>query len=419
MHAIEKILARAAGKSEVKPGEIVTCKIDFAEINDLYLQTVYSFYEMGGKRVWDKDKVTFVFDHYSPAPTIKTAQNHKEMRQFAKEQGLTHHFDINTGVCHQVMAESGVVWPGMVLVATDSHTTTHGAFGAFGTGIGATDMATVLISGELWFRVPEIIKIEINGKLRSGVYAKDVILHILGKLKSDVAVYRAIEFSGSYIEELDVPSRMTICNMAVEMGAKTAYMKPNDKVLEYVRSRTNRKFIIDETDPGYEYKETYVFDVSPLSPQLAVPHSVDNVLPIEVVEKIKVDQAFIGSCTGGRLEDLEAAAKILHGKKINKDTRLIVISASTEVFQKAMKLGYVDILINAGATFASPGCGPCLGTHEGLLAPGEVCITATNRNFPGRMGSSEAFIYLASPATVAASALTGEITDPREVIGGK
>lgn len=419
MHAIEKILARAAGKNEVKSGEIVNCKVDFVEINDLYLQTIYSFYEMGGKKVWDKDKVAFIFDHYSPAPTIKAAQNHKEMRQFAKEQGLTHHFDINTGVCHQVMPEAGVVWPGMILVATDSHTTTHGAFGAFGTGVGATDMATILISGELWFRVPEIIKIEINGKLTSGVFAKDVILNILGKFKADFAVYKAIEFSGSYVEDLDVPSRMTICNMAVEMGAKTAYMKPNDKVLEYVRSRTDREFIIDETDSDFEYAQTYTFEISDLSPQLAVPHSVDNVSPIEEVEKVKVDQAFIGSCTGGRLEDIEAAAKILDGKKINKDTRLVVIPASTEVFQKAMKLGYVDILINAGATFTSPGCGPCLGTHAGLLAPGEVCITATNRNFPGRMGSSEASVYLASPATVAASALRGEITDPREIMRGE
>ncbi|MGE4282960.1 MAG: 3-isopropylmalate dehydratase large subunit [Clostridia bacterium] len=416
MHAIEKILARAAGKDKVEAGEIVNCKIDFAEINDLYLQTVYSFYEMGGTKVWDKDKVTFVFDHYSPAPTIKTAQIHKEMRQFAIEQGLTHHFDVNSGVCHQVMVEAGVVWPGEVLIATDSHTTTHGAFGAFGTGVGATDMATVLISGELWFRVPEVIKIEVNGKLQEGVYAKDVILHILGKLKADAAVYKAVEFCGSYIESLDVAGRMTICNMAVEMGAKTAYMKPNDKVLEYVGSRTDKQFTIHETDPGYEYTEIHVFDVNGLSPHLAVPHSVDNVYPIEDVEKIKINQAFIGSCTGGRLEDLEAAFKILDGKRIHPDTRLVIIPASTEVFQNAMELGYIQSLIRAGATFASPGCGPCLGTHAGLLAEGEVCITATNRNFPGRMGSTGAQIYLASPAGVAAAALKGEIADPREAL---
>ncbi|AEE92411.1 3-isopropylmalate dehydratase large subunit 1 [Tepidanaerobacter acetatoxydans Re1] len=416
MHAIEKILAKAAGKDEVHAGEIVNCRIDFAEINDLYLQTIYSFYEMGGEKVWDKDKVAFVFDHYSPAPTINSAQIHKEMRQFAKEQGFAHHFDINTGVCHQVLAESGIVWPGMILVATDSHTTTHGAFGAFGTGIGATDMATVLISGELWFRVPEVIKIEINGQLQEGVYAKDVILHIIGKLKADAAVYKAIEFCGNYIENLDVADRMTICNMAVEMGAKTAYMKPNDKVFEYLSTRMNEEFVIEETDLDYDYSETYVFDVSKLSPQLAVPHSVDNVYSIENVDKVKINQAFIGSCTGGRIEDIEAAFKILNGKKIHPDTRLIIIPASTEVFQHAMKLGYIQSLVKAGATFASPGCGPCLGVHEGLLTEGEVCISATNRNFPGRMGSTGAKIYLASPACVAASALEGKITDPRELL---
>jgi 3-isopropylmalate dehydratase large subunit len=416
MHAIEKILAKAAGKERVETGEIVNCKIDFAEVNDLYLQTIYSFYEMGGKKVWDNEKATFVFDHYSPAPTIQTAQIHKEMRAFVKEQNLKYHFDINKGVCHQVMPEAGIVWPGMILVATDSHTTTHGAFGAFGTGLGATDMATVLISGELWFRVPEIIKIEINGQLQEGVYPKDVILHILGKIKADGAVYKAVEFCGSYVDNLGVAERMTICNMAVEMGAKTAYMIPNDKVLEYVRSRTDKEFVIQETDADFEYSETHVFDVSELSPQLAVPHSVDNVYSIEEVKKVKVDQAFIGSCTGGRLEDLAEAYKILNGKKIHPDTRLVVIPASAEVYQNAMKLGYVQALVEAGATFTAPGCGPCLGTHAGLLAPGEVCITATNRNFPGRMGSTGADVYLASPASVAAAALKGEITDVREVI---
>lgn len=416
MHAIEKILANAAGKDSVQTGEILNCKIDFAEINDLYLQTVYSFHEMGGTSVWDNEKIAFVFDHYSPAPTINSAQSHKEMRAFAKEQNLKYHFDINMGVCHQVMPEAGVVWPGMILVATDSHTTTHGAFGAFGTGIGATDMATVLISGELWFRVPEIIKIEINGKLQSGVYAKDVILSIIGELKADAAVYKAIEFSGSYVESLGVAGRMTICNMAVEMGAKTAYMKPNDEVLEYVRLRTDNKFVIEETDADFEYIQTHIFDISELSPQIAVPHSVDNVYPIDEVKKVKVDQAFIGSCTGGRLEDIEEAFKILHGKKVHSGTRLIVIPASTEVFQNAMKLGYVQSLISSGATFTSPGCGPCLGAHAGLVADGEVCITATNRNFPGRMGSTGGQIYLGSPASVAAAALKGEITDPREVI---
>ena len=416
MHALEKMLSRAAGKERVTTGEIVNCKVDFVEINDLYPQTIYSFYEMGGTKVWDKDKATFIFDHYAPSPTVKTSQIHKEMRVFAGEQGLTHHFDINTGVCHQVMAEAGVVWPGMILVATDSHTTTHGALGAFGTGVGATDMATVLISGELWLRVPDIIKIKIDGTLQSGVYAKDVILHVLGTLKADAAVYKAIDFCGTYVEGIGVADRMTICNMAVEMGAKTAYMKPNDAVLKYVRERTGQDFDVLKTDDDFAFSKAYSFNVDNLSPQLACPHSVDNVYPIEQVDLVPVNQAFIGSCTGGRLEDIRAAVEILKGKRIHPQTRLIVIPASTEVYRHAMDLGYVQALMDAGATFASPGCGPCLGTHAGLLADGEVCISATNRNFPGRMGSAEADIYLGSPATVAASALMGKLTDPRKVV---
>ena len=416
MHAVEKILAKAAGKENVTSGEIINCKIDFAEINDLYLQTVYSFYEMGGEKVWDPGKIAFVFDHYSPAPTIKTAQIHKEMREFAQKQHLTHHFDINAGVCHQVMPEAGLIRPGMILVATDSHTTTHGAFGAFGTGIGATDMATVLISGELWFRVPEVIRIEINGKPATGVYAKDVILHIIGKLKADAAVYKAVEFSGDYVEDLGVADRMTICNMAVEMGAKTAYMKPNQAVLDYVAGRKVEPFEIPKTDLDFQYHETHRFDIQGMPPQLAAPHSVDNVIPLGEAAGTKIHQAFIGSCTGGRLEDLQAAFMILDGRRIHPEVRLIIIPASDEVYQEAMNRGYVQSLIKAGATFTAPGCGPCLGTHAGLLADGEVCITSTNRNFPGRMGSAKAGIYLGSPASVAAAALKGEIADPAAML---
>ncbi len=415
MHAIEKILARNAGKDKVAAGEIVNCKIDFAEINDLYLQTLFSFEEMGGKQVWDPEKIAFVFDHYSPVPTIQTAAIHKQMRSFKDMQCLTHHFDINKGVCHQVMPEAGIVWPGMILVATDSHSTTHGAFGAFGTGVGATDLATILLSGELWFRVPEVIKIVLDGALQPGVFAKDVILKILGTLKADAAVYKAIEFSGSYVDKIGVADRMTICNMAVEMGAKTAYMKPNEAVLAYVRSRTDKEFIIDETDDDYVYDCTYYFDVDTIKPQVAKPHSVDNVEDLDAViakDAIRVDQAFIGSCTGGRLEDIEAAYRVLDGKSISDHTRLVVIPASAEVYKKAMDKGYVQSLMTSGATFASPGCGPCLGTHAGLLGPGEVCVSATNRNFPGRMGSTEGSIYLTSPATVAASALSGYLQSP-------
>ena len=419
MHAIEKILAKNSGREKVSAGEIVTAKVDFAEINDLYLQTVYSFYEMGGEKVWDSERAAFVFDHYAPTPDIKSAANHGEMREFAKKNNLKFHFDTNCGVCHQVMPEAGVIYPGMIVVATDSHTTTHGAFGAMGTGCGATDMATILMTGELWFRVPEIIEVCLEGEAPAGVYPKDVILSVLGKIKADGAVYKAIDFTGSYVENLGVAGRMVICNMAVEMGAKTAYMQPNQAVLDYVNERAVRPYEVQYTDDDFKYEESYVFDVSELEPQLACPHSVDNVAPLSKVvaeKEVKLDQGYIGSCTGGREEDIAAAAKILDGKHIPKYTRLVVVPASAEVMQSCMEKGYIQSLIKAGATITTPGCGACLGAHEGILAPGEVCITTTNRNFAGRMGSTEAQIFLASPATVAASILNGCITDPRKYL---
>ena len=416
MHAIEKILAKNSGKSSVKTGEIVTAKVDFAEINDLYLQTIYSFYEMGGEKVWDRERCAFVFDHYAPTPDIKSAANHKEMREFAQKNGLRFHFDTNCGVCHQVMPEAGVIYPGMIVVATDSHTTTHGAFGAMGTGCGATDMATILMTGELWFRVPEIIEVRLEGEAPKGVFPKDVILAVLGKIRADGAVYKAIDFTGSYVEQLGVPGRMTICNMAVEMGAKTAYMQPNQAVLDYVSERAVRPFEVQYTDPDFEYAETYVFDVSTLEPELACPSSVENVHTLESVTSagdVLLNQGYIGSCTGGREEDIAVAAMILKGHHIPPYTRLIIVPASREVMLACLEKGYIQDLVHAGATVTTPGCGACLGAHEGVLAPGEVCITSTNRNFPGRMGSTEASIYLASPATVAARILNGRITDPR------
>lgn len=414
MHAIEKILAKHCGRDHVVSGEIVTANIDFAEINDLYLQTIYSFREMGGKRVWDKDKAAFVFDHYAPSPTVMAAQNHKEMRQFREEQGLTHHFDINAGICHQVMPEAGLVYPGMILVATDSHTTTHGAFGCLGTGVGATDLATVLITGKLWFRVPEIIRIHLEGIPTDQALPKDVILYIIGRIKADGAVYKAVEFTGEYIDHLDVAGRMVLCNMAVEMGAKTAYIQPNQAVLDYVRNRTDRKFEVEYTDDDFQYEETHVIDIDGLEPQVSMPSSVDNVEAVSRAGQIRIDQAFLGACTGGRLVDIEAAAHILKGKKIAPHVRMIVIPASREVLQASIAEGYLDILIEAGAAISTPGCGPCLSAHQGVLAADEVCVTTSNRNFPGRMGSREAGIYLASPATVAMSALTGYLTAPSD-----
>ncbi|MGM0438089.1 MAG: 3-isopropylmalate dehydratase large subunit [Bacillota bacterium] len=414
MHAIEKILANKSGKDKVETGEIVNVKIDLAEVNDLYLQVIKSFREMGGKKVWDKDKVSFVFDHYSPAPTLKAADNHKQMREFCKEQGIGKLFDINKGICHQVLPEAGLVYPGMILAATDSHTTTHGAFGAFGTGVGATDLASILISGELWFKVPEIIKIEINGKLKPEVMAKDIILNILGKLGQDAAVYKAVEFSGSTVKEMDIDERMVLCNMSVEMGAKTSYIEPDEKTYDFLKDRIDVEYDPVFSDEDYEYDEVYEFDVDKLTPQTAKPHSIDNIAPVAEVNEEEIAQIFIGTCTGGRLNDLKIAAEIIKGHKVADGVRLLVIPASDEVYQKALDAGYLDIFLKSGATVSNPGCGPCLGAHQGVLASGESCLSTSSRNFPGRMGSTEAKIYSVSPATAAISAIKGRLEKAEE-----
>jgi homoaconitate hydratase family protein len=412
MHAIEKILAKAAGRAAVSTGEIVNCRVDLAGINDLYLQTIRSFFEMGGQRVHDPAKLVVFLDHYAPASTIMQAGNQKQFREFCREQGIGLLMDINQGVCHQVLADLGLVGPGQVVVVTDSHTTTHGAFGAFGTGVGATDLATIMISGELWFRVPEIVRINLTGKLRPGVFAKDIILKIIGDLGADYGVYKAIEFTGETLADLSVSERMALCNMTTELGAKTSYIQPDAITLEYLLEKPGRSFEVFSTDSGYRYAAEHNFDVSGLTPQVAAPSSVDNVFPIAAVAGRPVDQAFLGTCTGGRLPDLAVAARILQGKQINPRTRLVVVPASRAVLLEAMAQGYLQTLIEAGATMVTPGCAACLGTHQGMLAAGETCITASSRNFPGRMGHPAAEIYVASPAAVAAAALAGEITDP-------
>jgi len=422
MHPLHQILARAAGRNKVKPGEFIVAKVDLAEINDLYLQVLLSFREMGGDKVWAPQKITFVMDHYAPAPTIKTAENQKKMREFAKEQGIKHFFDINRGVCHQVMPEEGLVWPGMILVATDSHTTTHGAFGAFSTGIGATDMAAVLLTGEIWLRVPEIIKINITGKTKKGIMAKDIILYIISQLGTDAALYKAIEYTGEVVNEMSLDERLVLCNMSVEMGAKATYIKPDKKVWNYLsqvkHQKVQKDMSIKQLD-GKEnevYESVYNFDITELEPQVALPNRVDKVVPVSQVIEEPIHQAFIGTCTGGRINDIKTAAEIIRGKKIPSWVRLLVIPASSQILKKCIDLGYIQILLDSGATLATPSCGPCLGAHEGVLAPGENCISTSSRNFPGRMGSTKAKIFLSSPATAAASAIKGVITDPREFL---
>ena len=360
-------------------------------------------------------------DHYAPPPTIKAAENQTKMREFAQQQGIKYFFDINRGVCHQVMPEEGLVWPGMVLVATDSHTTTHGAFGAFSTGIGATDMAAVLLTGKIWLRVPEIIKINIRGKIGKGIMAKDIILYIISQLGTDIALCKAVEYIGETVTDMSLDERLVLCNMAVEMGAKATYIRPDKKVVDYifkVNPKKYREFLTytnkNKDDEKYEF--IYNFDIANLEPQVATPHRVDNVVPVSRVAGEPIQQALIGTCTGGRDNDIKIAAKILKDKKISNKVRLLIIPASSKVLKNCIDLGYIQILLDSGATLVTPSCGPCLGAHEGVLSPGESCITASSRNFPGRMGSPEAKIFLSSPATVAASALKGVITDPREFL---
>lgn len=413
MHAIEKILAHGAGKASVQAGEIVTAEVDVAEVNDLYLQVVKSFYELGGKKVKKPQASTFVFDHYSPSPTIKASENHKAMREFCAAMGIDNLFDIGRGVCHQLLIENGFARPGSIVVETDSHTTTLGALGVFGTGVGATDMALILLNGALWFRVPEVMKIELNGALKPGVMAKDVILHVIGDLKQDAAIYKCVEFCGTTIDAMPAEERLVLCNMSVEMGAKASYIQPDKTTWEYLaRYGVNSPALAVSTDPDYKYQSVHSYDVSTIAPSAALPGSVDNLGEVRAQKGVHVDQVFIGTCTGGRLNDIATAARILKGKKVARGTRLIVIPASDKVFAEAMKAGHVQSLMEAGAVFSTPGCGPCLGAHEGVIAGGETCLTTSSRNFPGRMGSVDGKLYVVSPATAAASALEGVVADP-------
>ncbi len=416
MHAIEKLLAKKAGKKEVRRGEIINCEIDLAGINDLYLQTLRSFDEMGGVRVYDPNRVILFLDHYAPASTIMQAQNQKQFREFCWEQGIELLMDIDQGVCHQVVADKGLATPGKIIVITDSHTTTHGAFGAFGTGVGATDLAIILATGKLWFRVPEIIKINFEGKPPHGVYAKDIILHAIGVLGADFALYKAVEFSGSTLAYLSISERMALCNMSTEMGAKTSYIHPDAITKEFLDTKVTQPYEIYETDADFIYADEKSFNVTTLTPKLAAPSSVDNVYELSHFLGTPIDQAYLGSCTGGRAEDIGIAAGILKGKHIAPRTRFVIVPASKGVFLEAINKGYVQSLVEAGATFVTPGCAACLGTHEGMIASGETCITTTNRNFPGRMGHTEARIFLGSPAAVAAAALEGKIVDPTTYI---
>lgn len=416
MTMAEKILAKAAGKKEVGAGEIVMANIDVAMTHDLTGPlSVESFEKIGVDKVWDPEKIVVMFDHQVPADSLEAAANHITMRKFVKQQGINNFYDVREGVCHQVLPEKGHIVPGEVVVGTDSHTCTHGALGAFSTGIGSTDMAMVFATGKLWFKVPETIKFNITGDLKDYVYAKDVVLNIIGTIGADGATYKACEFGGETTQKMSVSDRMVMCNMAIEMGGKTGLVEPDQKTFNYIKGRSTKSYEVMKTDIDAESLEVLDFDVSKLEPQIACPHHVDNVKPISEVEGTNIDQVFLGSCTNGRLDDLRSAAKILKGKRVSDSIRMLVIPASREVYMKAMDEGLLRTFVDSGALVCNPCCGPCLGGHVGLIGPGEVSLSTSNRNFKGRQGSPEGEVYLSSAAVAAASAVKGKITDPRDL----
>jgi len=413
MTLAEKILARASGQQECTAGQYVTANIDLAMAHEALAGVFMDFVRTGWTKVWDPSRIVVLLDHYCPAPTERAAEIHKIVRAAVKQWGIRYFYGERAGICHQVLPEKGHVLPGMLIVGTDSHTTTYGAFGAAGTGIGFSEMAYVFATGRLWFKVPETIRFELSGSLPRGVMSKDVILFIAGRHSAEVAQYRSVEFTGSLASEMSLSSRMTMSNMAVEIGAKFGFFTPDRKVHEFLKGRSPEPAPLISPDPGAHYEETYEVNCSSLEPQVAFPYSVDNVRPVSAAGDVKIHQAFIGSCTNGRLEDLHMAAGILAGRKVHPEVRLLVIPASWETYRQAMKDGTLEILIAAGAIIGNASCGPCFGAHMGLLGAEENCIAAINRNFKGRMGSPRAGVFLASPATVAASALEGKIVDPR------
>ncbi|MDD1766496.1 MAG: 3-isopropylmalate dehydratase large subunit [Candidatus Methanomethyliaceae archaeon] len=408
----EKIISRKIGR-DPSPGEIVVLPIDAAMAHDGTAPLmIKSFEEMGAKKVWDRRKAIFVIDHISPSSNEGTSALHRMMRDFARRHGLTL-YDVGEGICHQILPEKGYVFPGGVVVGADSHTCTHGAFAAFATGIGSTDMAAVFASGRLWFKVPETLKVNITGSFRGNVMSKDAVIHAIGQVGADGATYKAVEFTGDTVEGMTMDSRMTMTNMAVEMGGKTGLIASDRTTRQFLSGRINVPFLELAGDRDASYSDVLEIEAGRLEPLLSCPHQVDNVKTVAEFEGRPVDQVFIGSCTNGRLEDLRIAARVLKGKKVK--ARTIVMPASREVMLCALKEGIVEELVKAGCAFGVPGCGPCVGGHHGIPSQGEIVVSTTNRNFKGRMGCADAFIYLASPLTAAYAALNGKFTVPEGV----
>ncbi len=418
MNITEKILAKASEKKVVQPGDIVDVNVDMVMVHDLTGPlAVEAFKKIGVQKVWDNQKVVVILDHQVPAESVKAAELHMTMRQFAKEQKLRIYDVGRGGICHQVMPEKGHVVPGTVIVGADSHTCTYGAFGAFATGIGSTEAAAVMATGKIWLKIPKAVRFVISGGFPKFVTPKDLILSIIGRVGVDGVTYGSAEFAGSTIRGMSIGGRMTLCNMAVEMGAKNGIVEPDETTRKFLEGRIKKMPNLEalKSDKDAVYERTVEVDVTKMEPQVACPSSVGNVKPVSEVGNVPIEQAFIGSCTNGRIEDLRLAAQVLKGKRVKDGVRALVIPASQEVYKQALNEGLMQIFTDAGAIVCSSACGPCLGGHIGLLAAGETCVSTSNRNFIGRMGSTQANVFLASPATVAASAVTGKITDPRKL----
>ncbi len=411
----EKVLARKAGLSEVAPGQIVEAAPDLGMSHDNTAAILKIFGKLGLERIRNPERFVVILDHVVPAAQVQYAENHKEIREFVRTQGIRF-YDVGRGICHQVVVEEGLARPGWLILGADSHTTTYGALGAFAAGIGRSEMAALWATSKLWLKVPATIRIELTGKLPELVTAKDVILYLIGKLGADGALYRSVEFTGPLVERMSISERLVLCNMVAEMGAKNGYVAPDEATFSYLRERGVAEYEPIYPDPDAEYERVLRFDLSDLEPQVARPHTVDNVVPISEVEGTRVDQVLIGTCTNGRIEDLRLAAEVMGGRPVAEGTRLLILPASREVWVQAAREGLLERFATAGALVLNPGCGPCLGAHQGVLASGEVCLSTSNRNFKGRMGSPEAEIYLASPAVAAATAVTGVITDPRKLV---
>lgn len=418
MTLAEKVLARAGGVDHVVPGQIVEGAVDLAMMHEQGAQTVLPFHQMGAEKVWDPDRVVIAIDHWVPASTEGAAVLHRILRKFAAETNLPHFYDVGQhGICHQILAENGWVVPGDLAVGTDSHTNMLGAMGAVATGIGPTEMAAVLALGRLWLKVPPTLSVRVRGHLGPGVTAKDLVLRILGEVKTTGATYKAVEFSGPTIERLTMPERFTICNMTTEMGAKTGVVAPDQATFDYLAPIAKHAMHPLYSDKDAAYERTIEIDVDGMPPMVACPYSPDNVRPLPDVAKehVKVDQVFLGSCTNARIEDLREGAALMKGQTVAKGVRFIVSPASTKIYDQCLSEGIIRTFTDAGAVFTNSSCSACFGGNMGILAPDETCASSSNRNFPGRMGAKEAKIYLMSPAAVVATAIRGEITDPREL----